>query len=340
MKIEKNTITRNLIIMCAKKSSEHPSKEEAESEGEEKELTEEELKEKKLESHRKAGKIAKEALQKAADMTKPGVKVMDLITEIEQFIIDQDGQIGFPMNVSINNVAAHYTSGMRDTTEIENGMVVKLDLGVHVEGFIADTATTVNLSDDPDLENIFTAAKESMEAGIDMIKVGTKTNEIGKKIYEIIKSYKYNPIKDLSGHTVEQWMVHGGKQIPLIPKPKGDTIEEGDVFAVETFASTGEGQTHAMHYGNIYQLIVNRVPKIRNKSAKKLIGFIAKYYKTLPFCQRSWMKELAVPRFAINDLINTGVLLEYKVLSDIKGSFVAQSEKTVFVHEDHIEILT
>ncbi|MEX2757365.1 MAG: type II methionyl aminopeptidase [Candidatus Sigynarchaeota archaeon] len=307
---------------------------------EEEGLSEEEKKKRALESYQKAGKIAKEALERARSKTKIGVKVIDLITDTEDFVVQQGGSIGFPMNVSINNVAAHYTSGPRDMTEIEEGMIVKLDLGVHVNGYIADTATTVSFSKNPALENICIASEKAMQTAIDMIKVGAQTNDIGKKINEVIKSYKYQPIKDLSGHTLERWMVHGSKQIPLIPQPTGQTIEEGDVFAVETFSSTGEGQAHPLQIGNIYQLALRHIPKIRNQAAKQLIGFIAKNYKTLPFSHRAWAKELMVPRFAINELIATGVLMEYKVLSDVKGSFVSQAEKTVYVHKDSVEILT
>ncbi|MHA1792485.1 MAG: type II methionyl aminopeptidase [Promethearchaeota archaeon] len=328
--------------MIAQKEN-RPESQEQDEENNEEELSEEEQKKKALEAYKKAGEIAREALKKAAAMTKPGVKIIDIIESTESYIIEKAGEkggIGFPMNISINNIAAHYTSGQRDISEIEEGMMVKLDLGVHVEGYIADHATTVNLSDDPALQNLPVAAQKAMEEAISMLKVGIKTNEIGKKIYEIIKSYNYTPIRDLSGHLIERWNVHGSKQIPLIPVPKGDLVEEGDVFAVETFASTGEGQTHPLNHGNIYQLLVTRPPKIRNRSAKKLVGFIARKFKTLPFCHRSWAKEIVIPRFALNELINSGVIMEYKVLSDIKNSFVAQSERTVYIHEDDIEILT
>src|SRR5271157_670179 len=238
-----------MIAMCAKKQAEQPpeavsvdeeegqkNEELAEGEEEEEELTEEERKKRALESYQKAGKIAKEALEKATEKAQVGVKVIDLITEIEAFIVEQGGNVGFPFNISIDNVAAHYTSGPVDMTEIEEGMVVKLDLGVHVEGYIADTATTVNFNTkDPALENICISSEKSMETAIDMIKVGAKTNDIGKKINEIIKSYKYNPVRDLSGHTLDRWMVHGSKQIPLIAVPTGQVIEQDDVFAVETF---------------------------------------------------------------------------------------------------------
>ncbi|MBD3185328.1 type II methionyl aminopeptidase [Candidatus Bathyarchaeota archaeon] len=331
--------------MNAKKQTEEASSNESADAGEkeEHELTEEERKEKALESYRQAGKIAREALKKGVSLCKPGKKVIDLIEEVEGYIIEEAGEtggIGFPMNVSINNVAAHYTSGPRDFTEIEEGMMVKLDLGVHVEGYVADHATTINLSDDPALENLPVAAEESMEAAIGMLKVGAKTHEIGSKIYEIIKSYNYNPIRDLSGHSLERWIVHGQKQVPLIPVPTGNVIDADDVIAIETFASTGEGQTHPQNYGNIFQLMITRTPKIRNKSAKRLIGFIAKNFKTLPFCHRTWSKEIAVPRFALNELINSGIIMEHKILSDIKGSYVAQSERTVYIHEGEIEILT
>jgi methionyl aminopeptidase len=342
-----------MIDMCAKKQANttpedltedehsHDDEEHVEGEEEEEELTEEEKKKRALESYQKAGKIAKEALEKATEKAQVGVKVIDLITEIEAFIVEQGGNVGFPFNVSIDNVAAHYTSGAVDMTEIEEGNVVKLDLGVHVNGYIADTATTVNFNTkNPALENICISSEKAMETAIDMIKVGAKTNDIGKKIYEVIKSYKYNPVRDLSGHTVDRWTIHGSKQIPLIAVPTGQAIEEDEVFAVETFSSTGEGTTHPLNYGNIYQLALRHIPKIRNQAAKKLVGFVAKNLKTLPFSHRAWAKEVAVPRFALNDLISTGVFMEYKILSDVKGSFVSQSEKTVYVHGDSVEILT
>lgn len=340
--------------MCAKKKAIREADEEGQTmneeqhdhdheheEGEEEvELSEEEKKQKALESYQKAGKVAKEALDKACNMAQVGTKVIDICTEIEAFIVEQGASVGFPVNVGINNVAAHYTSGPQDFTVIEEGDVVKLDLGVHVDGYIADTARTVNLSTKPELENIVQASEESLQAALDMLKVGAKTNDLGKRINEVIKQYKYQPVKDLSGHTVEQWTVHGGKQVPLVPQTTGDEIAEGDVFAIETFSSTGEGQTHALPSGNIYQLLLRNVPKIRNQAAKQMIGFIAKEYKTLPFSHRAWAKEMLVPKFALNELINTGVLLEYRVLADIKGSYVSQAEKTVYVHEDSIEILS
>ncbi|MHA1368595.1 MAG: type II methionyl aminopeptidase [Promethearchaeota archaeon] len=304
------------------------------------ELSEEEKKKKALESYRKSGKIAKEALELARNLCKPGIKVIDLIEKVEGFIIERGGGIGFPMNVSINNVAVHYTSGPRDTTEIEEGMVVKLDVGVHVDGYVTDTATTLYFGDDEKLKKLVAAAVEAMQTGIDNIKAGAKTNEIGNKIYDVIKKNGFNPIRDLSGHSLQQWIVHGEKQVPLIPMEKGTSIEAGDVIAIETFTTTGTGKTHSLNYGNIYQLSIGQIPKIRNRAAKKLVGFVAKNYKTLPFSHRAWMREILVPRFALNELINGGIIHEYKVLADIKGSFVAQSEKTVYIHEDDIEILT
>ena len=154
-------------------------------------------------------------------------------------------QSTFPINVSINNIAAHYTSPIKDDElTVKDGDIVKIDLGVHIDGYIVDTAFTVSFNDDTALENIIQATEVALDAAKMMSRPKINTKELGKKIEDIIKGFKFNPIKELGGHQIERWTVHGKKQLPELGTQGGDIMEEGEVFAIEIFASTGEGTVH------------------------------------------------------------------------------------------------
>lgn len=304
---------------------------------------EEEEKRIKINSLRKAGKIAQEVKKFIKPKIKVGATAYDIITSAEEKIKSLKGNCAFPVNLSINNVAAHYTSPIKeDNLKINEGDVVKIDLGVHIEGWIVDTAFSVNFSDNETLENIIQATEVSLEAGKMMAKPGINTQEIGKKIESIIKGFKYNPIKELGGHQVERWIVHGKKQLPEMGSQGGDLMEEGDVFAIEIFASTGEGSVHNTKYSYIYEInpYSGRVP-LRRKSSKQILGFINKNYKSLPFAERWLAKEFRLGvLFGLQELVKQGKLKSHYVLAERKGEYVAQTEETVIITEDGYEQLT
>lgn len=297
----------------------------------------------KVESLRKAGKIAQEVKKYTKPLIKVGTNVYNLIDKTESKILELGGNWAFPVNVSINNIAAHYTSPIKDDElVISEGDIVKVDLGVHIEGYIVDTAFSVSFSDDPMLENIIQATEVAVEAAKMMVKPKTHTREIGKKIEEIVKGFKYNPIKELGGHQIEKWTVHGKKQLPELGTLGGDIMEEGEIFAIEIFASTGIGNIHNTNYSYIYELnpYAGRVP-LRRKASKQILGHINKNYKTLPFAERWLAKDFRMGiAFGLNELIQQGKLQAHYVLAEKKGEYVAQSEETVLVTEDGYEQLT
>jgi methionyl aminopeptidase len=313
------------------------SKEEIDKEKEEKE------KEIKVESLRKAGQIAQEVKKFMKPRLKVEAKVLDLINTAEQKIIELGGQPAFPVNLSINNVAAHYTSPIRDDgLTIKEGDIVKLDIGVHIEGYIVDTAFTISFNDDKLLENIIQSTEVAVEAAKMMIKPGINTREIGKKIESIVKGFKYNPIKELGGHQIERWIVHGKKALPELGNQSGDVMEEGDVFGIEIFASTGEGSVHMTNNSFIYELnpYSGKVP-LRRKVSKQILGFVNKHYKTLPFAERWVAKEFRLGVvFGLQELVKQNKLQAHYVLAENKGEYVAQSEETIIVTEDGFEQLT
>ncbi len=308
-----------------------------------KEESEEEEEELKNESLKKAGKIAQDVKNYIRPKIKIGANVLDLITEAEAKIEDLGGLCAFPVNLCINNIAAHYTSPIKDDgLEINEGDLVKFDLGVHLNGYIVDTAFTVNFNNDKSLENIIQATEVALDAAIMMVKPKMNTRNIGKKIEEIVKGFNYNPIRELGGHQIERWTVHGKKQIPELGSQGGDDIEIGDVFSIEIFASTGEGSVHNTQYSYIYEVnpYAGRVP-LRRKTSKQILGYINKKYKTLPFAERWLAKEFRLGiAFGLQELVQQGKLHAHYVLAEKKGIYVAQSEDTIIITEDGYEKLT
>jgi methionyl aminopeptidase len=310
---------------------------------EEKKKKEEEEKEKqhRLESFRKAGEIFRKVVEYIKPKVVIGTKLYDLCEDCEKKIKELGGEIGFPANISINDVAAHYSAPKDDEKVIEKGDVVKVDLGVAIDGYLVDGAFTVNFNEEEQTKNLVLAVETAVMKGLSMIKPGVKTNEVGEATYKIIKGFGYNVIKDLNGHLIEQWEVHGHKEIPNIPKAVGEPFEEGEVFALECFATTGKGTIHATQLSYIFSIDPSsqHIP-LRNKITRKIYNWVAQNKKTLPFSQREILKEFPMAQFGLRELTQANKLIEHRVLKEEKGAFVAQCEHTFMVTADGIERLT
>jgi methionyl aminopeptidase len=319
-----------------------PSKENVEKKDEQSDAEEDE-EEKKIESLREAGGIAKKVKEFIKPRIKVGAKASEIITDAEGKIEKLGGLCAFPVNLSINNIAAHYTSPIKDDgLTIKEGDIIKLDLGVHIDGFIVDTAFSVNFNEREDLENIITATDTAVKAAKMMVEPGANTEDIAKKIEDIVKGFDYRPIKELGGHQIEQWLVHGTKKLPNLGNQGGDEIEEGDIFAIEIFASTGSGSVHSTNSCHIYGLnpFAGRVP-LRRKSSRRILSFINKKYKTLPFAERWLAEEFQIGvAFGLQELIRQGKIETHYVLSEEPNAYIAQTEQTVLVTEDGYEQLT
>ncbi len=315
-------------------NQEEKSKEELEKEEEEKQ---------KINSLKKAGKIAQEVKTYIKPKIKVGANVYKLISETEAKIEELEGLCAFPVNLCINNIAAHYTSPIKDDgLEIEEGDLVKIDLGVHIDGYIVDTAYSVNLNEETSLENIIQATEIALDAAKMLVKPKTNTRDLGKKIEDIVKGFKYNPVRELGGHQIERWTVHGKKRLPELGSQGGDVMEAGEVFSIEIFASTGEGSVHNTQSSYIYEInpYSGRVP-LRRKTSKQILGYVNKHYKTLPFAERWLAKEFRLGvAFGLQELVQQGKLQAHNVLAEKKGIYIAQIEETILITEEGFEQLT
>lgn len=299
----------------------------------------EEEKETPEDKYRRAGKIASQVRAEILPQIKIGARALDICEAAEARILELGGGIGFPTNCSLNEVAAHYTSHEEDTTVIQEGDIVKFDLGVHIDGYIADTAVTVNFN--PELESLVEASREALNKALLLIRPKTNSKDLGKIIEDTIRGYGYRPIRDLSGHQLDEYLLHGPKSLPNIAVPHGSILEEGEAYALETFATTGNGSVHETGQYYIYSLNPTRTP-VRTRGARDIVRLVAREFKSLPFSRRYLAKHIPKLSLALGlrELTTKKVLRQYSVLADTKGSYVAQTEHTFLVTKDGIEITT
>lgn len=286
-----------------------------------------------LGEYRKAGKIAADVRRYSATIIKPGAKLLDVAELIEKKIIELGGGIAFPVNLSMNQFAAHYTPVPNDEL-VFSDQVVKVDIGVQIDGFIGDTAYTVDLSGK--YADLVKASEEALNAAIEAIKQNQSIGAIGKAIQDTITGFGFSPIKNLGGHGLQQFTQHGAPSIPNYDTGNEKKLEKEQVIAIEPFATTGQGIVKDSSNAMIYSQI--DIHPIRDQFARQVLNEIAKY-KGMPFCTRWLPLPINQLRFALSRLVATGILREYPPLPEVAGGIVSQAEHTLYIG-DEIEILT
>jgi len=291
-----------------------------------------------FESYRKAGEILKIIKDESRKLVVSGYKVVDLVEFIENKIIEMGGFPAFPCNISINSVAAHYTPNLDTDFVLKSGDYVKVDIGCHIEGCIADSAYTVKVDESDD--DLIKATQEALKNAIAAVEPGVKTNYIGKIIEETIKDFNFNPIKDLCGHGLRPYVLHSGITIPNYNSNLGTKLKEGDTMAIEPFASTKAGKLKSSEEVYIFKYLQDR--PIRDPSSKKLLNVIKQNYRTLPFAER-WLEKnytgLKI-NFSLRNLIRANAIYPYNVLLDSEGGLVSQAEHSLIVTSSGCEVYT
>ena len=289
-----------------------------------------------LEKYKKAGKINEEAKEMARKLVKPGAKALVLAEKIESFIKEKGAGIAFPVNISINDIAAHYTPDINDTLTLKEGDLVKIDIGTHIDGFIGDSAFSVRLGEKSD--NLIKAAEDALEQFIKEVRPGKTVDELSLLIEEVVTSHGFNPIRNLAGHAVEQYTQHGGLSIPNGHVPIKQELKEDQAIGMEVFTTTGEGMVKESSPTLIYML---KIPKpVRLRESRKILELIMKEYQTLPFARR-WLKNVGRPfalQLALKELVSNEVLNEYPPLRERSFAPVAQAEETIIVQDKPIII--
>jgi len=290
------------------------------------------LDEETVEKYRQAGEALRTVLDEAAEMVEPGVTQLSVAEHAEERIDELADGPAFPVNISVDEEASHATPARDDDTEFGEEMVC-LDVGVHVDGYIADAATTVDLSGNPE---IVEAAEEALDVAVNAVAPGVDTGTIGAEIEDVIRGYGYTPVLNLSGHGVEQWDAHTGPSVPNRGIDHGAKLEVGDVIAIEPFATDGRGKVSEGNKEEIYGLEHER--SVRNRQARQVLEQVTEEYRTLPFAAR-WL-DASRAEMALRRLKQQDVVHGYPVLKEEAGRLVSQAEHTLIVTEDGCEVTT
>ena len=288
--------------------------------------------------YRQAGEIASKARDYGKKLIKEDVPVLEVVSQIEGFIVKSGARVAFPVNIAIDDVAAHFTPRHDDNKLIfQRGNIVKLDVGAHIDGYIADTAVTVEVGTN-NWSDLIKASEDALHVAIDMIKPGTDLSLVGKAVDQTINSYGFKPISNLTGHSLEQFKLHAGVSIPNVEDHDCGEVEVGQVLAIEPFATNGAGKVNGYKMSNIYRFVKQR--PIINKDAKFILEKIMKYRKTLPFSERWCARYLPKPNKALYKLVRAQTISMYPILKDKDGGMVSQAEHSVIVTDDGCEVLT
>jgi len=289
--------------------------------------------EEELQNYLKAGEIASQVKAFAAAETKAGVKLLDLAEKIEAKIRELGAEPAFPVNLSRNTEAAHFTPSVNDVSFVGEKDLLKVDFGCHVKGCIADTAFTVDFSGEH--ADLVEASNAALEAALSKIRAGVSVSEVGKAIAFEIRGRGYEPISNLCGHSLAPYVLHAGEEIPNI-ESGSYVLREGDVFAVEPFATTGKGRVADSDFLQIYSVIGEK--KVRLPSSRAIAEHAARKYKLLPFAVRWLSNDFDVSstsfKLALADLVRQQVIHPYYGLHESAGGMVSQSETTVIVEEN------
>ncbi len=286
--------------------------------------------------YKKAGEITAEVQGLAAKNLKVGTNLFEFAEEIEAAIKKKGGECAFPINLSRNHVAAHYTPAFESKDAVEENDVIKVDIGVHVDGFIADSATTIDFSGKH--TQMVKASEEALEIAVALVKEGVAVGEIGKAIEVAIRAGGFQPIQNLSGHGVDEYDAHTAPTIPNIGSNDSRELEDGMAFAIEPFATDGTGFVHEGAQAEIFQLLEKK--PVRSAEARKILDFVDENYSKLPFAERWLQRELKLSEFgrkvAMRELMQKKCIMAFPLLKEEEGKTVTQAETTLLLSDGKV----
>ncbi|MCD6562966.1 MAG: type II methionyl aminopeptidase [Thermoproteales archaeon] len=291
-----------------------------------------------IEKYLKAGDIVHDTLNLALDVVKEGVSLLEIAEKLENNIVSKGGQPAFPVNISINEIAAHYSPAVNDTKIIPSKSIIKVDVGAHVDGYIADAAITISFS--PDFDNLLVAAREALRNAESYIHPGKSLGSIGEVIEKVIRRYGFIPISNLNGHKIERYNLHAGKSVPNVSMYTFRKVTRDEVYAIEPFATNGEGFVIERENGHICQIMTMR----RVKESKELNMFLKglwRDFRSLPFAERWVYKKYGKRGLEdLERLISLKRVYRYNALVDRGAGLVSQFEDTMIVRENKVIVTT
>jgi methionyl aminopeptidase len=293
-----------------------------------------------LAKFRLSGKILRETREEMRAYIKENMSILEVCEKTEGLIKAKGGKPAFPVNVSVNEITAHYTAVPGDTNIIPAGCTAKIDIGVQVDGYVTDTAFTAPFN--PEGRAMTQTSELALKTAIEIIHGGIQVSEIGAAVERTIKNRGFRPISNLTGHSVGRYLIHAGTSIPSVGGFNPTKLETGGVYAVEPFVTSPDaaGMVDDTPQTTIYRFLKSK--SLKTEPAKKLIKFIEKEFHTLPFAERWTIGVLPKEQHkaAFKELLASKSIMAYPVFVEVSGKPVAQVEHTLLVTENGCEVLT
>lgn len=289
-----------------------------------------------MKKYLRAGEIARDARAFGVSHVKAGGSALELADAIEDLIRRNGAECAFPVNIGVNEVAAHYTPTRETDIRFRDGDVVKIDVGAHIDGYPADTAATVEIGT-RNHASLIQSAKDALTMCIEMVAPGTSLSAMGATVSRTITSAGFKPVSNLTGHSMERYNLHAGLSIPNIETRDRTVVEEGMILAIEPFATVGAGKVSGKGRGSIFRIVRERrsPPEVQALYEK-----IRSRFGPFPFAGR-WCDQLDPNAHSIvQKMYRLGIIMGYPVLTDIASGVVAQAEHSVLVTSDGCRILT
>jgi len=291
-----------------------------------------------LECLRAAGRVASEVRRLGAARIVPGARLRDVCEEIEAEIVGRGAAVAFPVQTSRNEIAAHYCPGPDEETRYENGDLAKLDIGVHVDGWVVDTAVTVNVGDLPENRVFIDAAEAALTAAIGTARAGVRVREVSAAIERTLDAHRLRPMRNLCGHGVGRFIVHSAPPIPNSPEPTDVTLAEDAVVAIEPFATDGHGLVGERGAAEVFRVDPDRLDP--GGLDVRMVGALLAF-RGLPFARRQLRGfPPGLVESALHALRQRGQLTSYPPLVERSGRKVAQAEHTLYLGRSGTEVLT
>lgn len=279
------------------------------------------------------GKKTRKFVEKAKKV-KEGENAFSFAEKMEEEMRKEGVSPAFPINISFNEEAAHNTPDWEDESLIEG--LVKIDLGLWKDSAITDTAITLDFTGE--FGFLVDAVEEALEEAVASIRPGKRVGEISRTIERVLEKHGVKPISNLTGHKIEPYNLHAGISIPSVGFQGGYEFKEGDVFAVEPFATLkdGSGIVKDRNEVKIFSLINPKIP-MRVKIEREIISFVKENYGPMPFAER-WLRKRFESAFLLSQgikfLVQKKALSTHPVLVEGRGKPVAQAEHTIYIDKD------
>ncbi|RLG41123.1 MAG: type II methionyl aminopeptidase [Thermoproteota archaeon] len=291
------------------------------------------LKRDEYEPYHRIGKVLGKLLSEESKRIRPRDKLIEICERIENRIIEEGFFPAFPVNISINEVAAHYTSPPDDIREVPEASIVKLDVGIRINGYIVDAARTLVFDDK--LQKLADAAQSCLEAAERVMKPGVNLQQVGQTIYDEARRWGFKTIANLSGHKIDRYKLHAGVGVPNVPIPVDYKLKVGDIFAVEPFLTFSNVPGVAKPSKEVYIYSLRKKIRSLSKVQEKIIFLAESRFRKLPFAER-WLVKSIGRRVSeeLSFLTRKGALTSYPVLIEAKKGFVSQAEDTFLITEE------